>query len=254
MKQRVVLALIGVMGIVSLACADVALSDDDMKKRIVDFVTLPSRLCGSALVDFRSEMRTRKLTNRAWFDGDTNRLARLVAELAQTNDTAVSAMMVRALCEYGTPAQLPFLYSCATNPAVGDRAVTAVLRIEGVTSNSVAMLQRYLSETNAVSRKEAYNRAVAAREFLDASRSQSVPSDLKETALCVAREFAANVNTSNSIVDEAIVGADESYRFSKRRLAVMRSAYSRCFNEFQTNYVSQVINELVAYPESALPD
>lgn len=38
------------------------------------------------------------------------------------------------------------------------------------------------------------------------------------------------------------------------RLARILAAYPRCFNEYQTNYVTNAINELVAYPEANLPD
>ena len=103
------------------------LSDDAMKEKIVSFVTLPSRLCGRATLDFRDELKSRKITNRSWFDGDTNRLARLICELAQTNDVNITEMMIESLGEYGTSAQLPFLYSCATNPVLGKTPIPDVL-------------------------------------------------------------------------------------------------------------------------------
>ena len=252
------MTLIGVLllaaALAGAALSDGALSDAEEKERILNFVMLPSRLCGRATIDFRRELSERKLTNRAWFDGDTNRLARLICELAQTNNAGIASMMVDSLVEYGTPAQLPFLYSCATNPAVANRAVNAVLRIEGVTSNSVAMMQSYLSFTNSITRQQAYDRAIAGKEFLACLQNSSVGTELKGSALQMVREFAADINTSNSIVDEALVAADSTYRYSKRRLAVMRSAYPRCFNEYQTNYVTNAINELVAYPEANLSD
>ena len=230
------------------------LTDDEEKVKIVDFVTLPSRLCGHALIDFRSEFRERKLTNRAWFDGDTNRLARLICELAQTNSTEISSMMIDELGEYGTPAQLPFLYSCATNPIVGDRAVKAALRIDGVSSNSVATLQRYLYFTNVVTTKTVYEKAVACRDFLVALSESSASPDLKGSAILAVRSFASDISTGVSMIDTALIDADNTYRHSKRRLADLRTAYPRCFNEYQTNYVTNAINELVAYPEANLPD
>ena len=250
------MALSVLAGIFALAAArgDGALTDDEVKERIVKFVTLPGMLCGRATVDFRKELRTRKLTNRPWFDGDTNRLARLICELAQTNDVKVAGMMVRTLGEYGTPAQLPFLYTCATNPVYGNRAVKAVLRIEGVTSNSVEMLHSYLTFTNSITRQQAYNRAVVCTDFLDCLRDSCAVLSLKEWTYQVVRSFAADINTSNSIVDQALIVSDDTYRYSKRRLAVMRAAYPRCFNEYQTNYVTNAINELVAYPEANLPE
>ena len=110
MKKMELMMLVGAVAVAAaFARAGEPLSDDAMKERIVQFVTLPGRMCGRALVDFREEFRNRKLTNRTWFDGDTNRLARLIAELAQTNDVELSSQMVETLGEYGTVEQLPFL-------------------------------------------------------------------------------------------------------------------------------------------------
>ena len=251
---KAMLLVFGVAFAVISLQGDGNLTDDEEKVKIVDFVTLPSRLCGHALIDFRSEFRERKLTNRAWFDGDTNRLARLICELAQTNSTEISSMMIDELGEYGTPAQLPFLYSCATNPIVGDRAVKAALRIDGVSSNSVATLQRYLCFTNVVTTKTVYEKAVACRDFLGALSESSASPDLKGSAILVVRGYASDISTGVSMIDTALVDADNTYRHSKRRLADLRAAYPRCFNEYQTNYVTNAINELVAYPEANLPD
>ena len=253
-KTIIVAATVGAALMVAFADGAEPLSDDVMKEKIVSFITWPSRLCGRATVDFWNEMKSRKLTNCSWFDGDTNRLARLICELVQTNDTKISSMMIDELGEYGTQAQLPFLCSCTTNPIIGDKAVKSILRIEGVTSNSVAALQSYLSFTNSITRQQAYDRAVASREFLGVMQNSAVSTELKAAGFQVVRTFAADINTSNSVVDEALIAADDTYRYSKRRLAVMRAAYPRCFNEYQTNYVTNAINELVAYPEANLPD
>ena len=138
MVRRAIFAMLSAAACAgAVADGAVPLSDDAMKEKIFSFVTLPSRLCGRATLDFWDELKSRKITNRSWFDGDTNRLARLICELAQTNDSKIATMMTRALGEYGTPAQLPFLYSCATNPVLGRTAVESVLRVEGVTSNSI---------------------------------------------------------------------------------------------------------------------
>ena len=255
MVRRAVFAMLGAAAYaVAFADGTVPLSDDAMKEKIFSFVTLPSRLCGRATLDFWDELKSRKITNRSWFDGDTNRLARLICELAQTNDSKIATMMTRALGEYGTSAQLPFLYSCATNPVLGRTAVESVLRVEGVTSNSLAVVADYLTATNLFTRQQAYDRAICCAEFIREATAPSVPAEQKERALLIARNFAANVNTSNSVVDKALLDADSTYRYSVRRLSVMRAAYPRCFNEYQTNYVANAISELVDYPESELPD
>ena len=256
-EMKSIKAMLFILGVVFAAIplkGDGNLTDDEEKTRIVSFAMLSGRLCGHALADFRNEFHERKLTNREWFDGDTNRLARLLCELAQTNKIDISSMMIDELGEYGTQAQLPFLYSCTTNPIIGGKAVKSILRIEGVTSNSVAALQSYLSFTNSITRQQAYDRAIASREFLDILKNSDASIELKSAGLQVVRTFAADINTSNSVVDGALVAADDTYRYSKRRLAVMRAAYPRCFNEYQTNYVANVIYELLDYPEVNLSD
>ena len=225
-------------------------TDDEIRRGVVRFF-VPR--CGGGNVD-DNDPPDPELAEFVAINGDTNRLARILAEIAQTNNAWYSEMAMWELEKYGTSEQLPFLYSCATNPIIGDRAVKAALRIDGVSSNSVATLQRYLCFTNVVTTKTVYEKAVACRDFLGALSESSASSDLKGSAILVVRGYASDISTGVSMIDTALVDADNTYRHSKRRLADLRAAYPRCFNEYQTNYVTNAINELVAYPEANLPD
>ena len=233
------------MAVAVAVCHAATCTDEELRRDVLEFLT--TRCCG------RVEAR-RVLTKEIRFDGDTNRLACILAEFAQTNDARIAELAMWQLGKYATPAQLPFLYSCATNPVLGRTAVESVLRVEGVTSNSLAVVADYLTATNLFTRQQAYDRAICCAEFIREATAPSVPAEQKERALLIARNFAANVNTSNSVVDKALLDADSTYRYSVRRLSVMRAAYPRCFNEYQTNYVANAISELVDYPESELPD
>ena len=229
---------------VSVTCLGETLTDDEVRQGVQKFLT--TYYCGNYGIPV--------LIKEVRFGGDTNRLARILAECAQTNDERVVESALEQLEKYGTSEQLPFLYSCATNPIVGDRAVKAALRIDGVSSNSVATLQRYLCFTNVVTTKTVYEKAVACRDFLGALSESSASSDLKGSAILVVRDYAADISTGVSMIDTALVDVDNTYRHSKRRLADLRAAYPRCLNEYQTNYVTNAINELIAYPEANLPD
>ena len=61
-------------------------------------------------------------------------------------------------------------------------------------------------------------------------------------------------NQGHTWLDRNLVSTDPSYRFSKRRLAVMRAVSVKTLNDYQANYVTNAINELIAYPEADLPD
>lgn len=254
MRITIIPALAVAMAMAAVfADGEVPLSDDDMKAEIVSFLSLPSRLCGRATIDFRNELKSRKLTNRPWFDGDTNRLARLICELAQTNNMNVAEMMIESLGEYGTNAQLPFLYLCATNPVIGDVAVKTILKIEGVTSNSVLAASSYFAVTN-IPPRMTQQRDDVCISLVDAAWNCGVPLTVRAFAMETAYDFASNVNQCHKWLDEAMMRHDVSYRYSRRRLSVLRSVQSRGINQYSHSYVTNAINELVVYPEADLPD
>ena len=253
MIRRAVFAMLGAAAYAgAFADGAVPLSDDAMKEKIVSFVTLPSRLCGRATLDFRDELKSRKITNRSWFDGDINRLARLICELAQTNNTNVAEMMIESLGEYGTPAQLPFLYSCATNPVLGRTAIESVLRVEGVTSNSVELVQTYINITNGNAAVH-WDHVYVFKEMINALQDRPGEQE-REMVFGLILKHAPSNNFCPIQLDRLIMSADSSYRMSKRRLSVLRGVQENGIDEYDIFYVTNAINELVAYPEVDLPD
>ena len=182
--------------------------------------------------------------------GDTNRFARLLYELAQTNNVHLADRMISMLGFDGTAAQLPFLYSMATNEQHGTTAVKSILRLEGVTSSSVDVTGAYLSMTNIIQR----DRSEVCSLFFNAVKTSCVSVALKERGECVALRYAGSANLYFRRMDEAMISTEPAYRNSKRRLAVLRSAYELGVSQYQIAYVTNAINELVAYPEADLPE
>ena len=108
---------------VSVTCLGETLTDDEVRQDVQKFLT--TYYCGNYGIPV--------LTKEVRFGGDTNRLARILAECAQTNDERVVESALEQLVKYGTFEQLPFLYSCVTNSNIGDKAIKSILRIEGIT-------------------------------------------------------------------------------------------------------------------------
>lgn len=181
---------------------------------------------------------------------NSNRFARLICELAHTNNARTVRGMIRRLGFYGTSAQLPFLYSQVTNVEYGVEAAKAILAIEGVTSNSVAMVDGYLSNTNNTNR----NRYYVCSDFVAKAFTQDVSVDLHTSASTVYFRFMKDDNIFNDWLDETMKSVDSTYVHSKRRLAVMRAARARTTDPEDLNYITNAISELVAYPEADLPD
>ena len=186
-------------------------------------------------------------------DGDTNRYARILRELAVEN-TNETEWAIASLGKYKTSQSLPFLYSYATNAVYGAKALKAVFAIEGVNTNSVSAMRGYLTVTNAFTQQMDYDRSDVCEWLLKEVSTSPSLAYLKPSCLNAAVDYAQNISIMHKSLDGAICAADPTYRHSKRRLAVMRSAQNRCWNPMLTNYVTNAINELVAYPESNLPD
>ena len=186
--------------------------------------------------------------------GDTNRLARILEELAQTNDNWNARMALHDLRIYGTPAELPFLYSYATNAQCGACAMESIFAIEGVNTNSVSAMRGYLSLTNALTNGQSHDRSVLCKDLLDRVYSSPELAAFRQDCLDMMIDFAQYRNSGHVSLDGSIQSVDPTYHASKRRLAVLRAAQNRCGNSFQLDYVTNAINELVAYPEANLPD
>jgi len=244
--NRLVMLLIANM--ILLLASRVASADSDNMFMVKQAMSYMAPRCG----DGHPLGNRLSLVEYCW--NDTNRLVSALKQIALTNSEYYATFAMKQLGEYGTPADLPFLYSCATNPVCGDCAIKSIIAIEGVTSNSIAAAQSYFNSTNNFPRKKAYERSLLCEKLLQDVYGDDALSQYRPYVMDVALDFAQNVNTMHISLDEALVGADPSYRYSKRRLAVMRAAQMNCINQTLTNYVTNAINELVAYPESELPD
>ena len=242
-QKRSVYAALSIAVAVVVSCHADTCTDEELRHDVLEFLT--TRCCG------RVEAR-RVLTNEIRFDGNTNRLAGVLAEFAQTNDAQIAEWAMWQLKKYATPAQLPFLYSCATNPVLGKTAVEAALRIDGVTSNSVVAVENFFAIS---SHDDSLETTQLCLDFMAQATGVAIEPICSSNALRVAHDFSIGENCHYYCFDRGQIRRDDSYRYSRRRLAYLRQVLLRGdLFEFQENYVTNAINELVAYPEANLPD
>ena len=217
-------------------------SDEKIKRMIVDSESYIDNSRASERMYNNARMRCA---------GDTNRFARLLYELAQTNNVYLSDRMISMLGFDGTSAQLPFLYSMATNELHGATAVKSILRLEGVTSNSLEVADRCLSMTNVQARMERENLCLFMLDgFANAHSNSGVRNDVERCVLCFARRSGLYNEHFDGCLSVRIPG----YQFSKRRLNVLRDAERNMIIRFNKAFITNAINELVSYPEADLPE
>ena len=234
--------LIAVVALASAVENSEEVSDDRIKSMII----------GSESYIDNSRAAERLYNNaRRRCGDDTNRFARILCELAQTDDKHIADRMIYRLGWHGTPAQLPFLYTMATNEQHGATAVKSILRLEGVTSNSLAAVDQCLSMTNVQARMERENLCLFMLDsFVVAQVCVEVRNAVEQ---CILR-FARGSTVYNEYFDSCLSRRMPGYKFSKRRLDVLRIAEHNLTIRFNEHFITNAINELVAYPESDLPE
>ena len=184
--------------------------------------------------------------------GNTNRVVSLMKQLIVegTEDAETDMFYISEIGKYGTSSDLPFLYRKVTTADYCASATEAILRIEGLTTNSLTQIMSSLPDSPRGNKKSAY----AWCRILDVVTKSPSDEPIRTFALSNAVQFVSRQTESADWLDRGLIRIEPPYRMSKRRLAALRSVQSLGVGEWQTNYIAQAIRELEAYPEANLPE
>ena len=184
--------------------------------------------------------------------GNSNRVVSLMKQMivegAQSD--GATGFYLSEIGKYGTNADLPFLYQRVSETNFCEVATEAILKIEGLTTNSLMRLTTLIPDE----RPGAWDGVYAWLRLIEAAKKISDMSTIKALALSNAVMYASRQTESVDSLDRCLMKTDPTYRKSRRRLSVLRSISGLGANECQTNYVAQAIRELEANPEADLPE
>ena len=233
--------IITVLLIMQFAFAETQIASDEEVKKDIIFYIQPK--CSQSGNDT-------KLVDTYFINGNTNRLLRLLSDLIKTNDEWICTRSMWQYGKYATKSELPFLYSCATNWFRGEYAMSAILRIEGVTTNSLSVMENFLSLTNIAS-SGLQRRDEICCDFIRHEWARTTEEDeLRKSVKDVVYKYAAHDNQCHEWLDKALMKGDDTYRYSQRRLNVFTSITNRWINPYSYNYVTNAIKELQMRKES----
>ena len=233
--------IITVLLIVQFAFAETQIASDEEVKKDIIFYIQPK--CSQSGNDT-------KLVDTYFINGNTNRLLRLLSDLIKTNDEWICTRSMWQYGKYATKSELPFLYSCATNWFRGEYAMSAILRIEGVTTNSLSVMENFLSLTNIAS-SGLQRRDEICCDFIRHEWARTTEEDeLRKSVKDVVYKYASHDNQCHEWLDKALMKGDDTYRYSQRRLNVFTSITNRWINPYSYNYVTNAIKELQMRKES----
>ena len=187
-------------------------------------------------------------------NNDTNRVVSLMKQLIDegVEDDSTTQFYISEIGKHGTHSDLPFLYQRVSSTNLCEHATAAILKIEGLTTNSLMRIESSIPDTMPEVRDSTPVHAWC--RLLEAAEKCPAGAMVKTLTISNAVLYASRQRKSVEMLDDCITAADPTYRTSKRRLAVMRSVRDLGVNEWQTNFVTRAIRELVAYPEANLPE
>ena len=197
---RYILAgLIVFMMQVSLANTEI-LSDNEIKQKIIRFI---APVCAESMIDG-------ELIDTYYINGNTNRLLRILSDMVKTNDEWICTQTMFEYSKYATKSELPFLYSCATNWFRGEYAMSAILRIEGVTTNSLSVMENFLSLTN-ISSSGLQRRDEICCDFIRHEWARTTEEDeLRKSVKDVVYKYASHDNQCHEWLDKALMKGDDT--------------------------------------------
>ena len=154
--------------------------------------------------------------------------------------------MIVLVAEYGSEADLPFLYEYAADSGWNGRvALKGILEHEGIGSNSVTAVEAFLATTDA-NRDAAYNRSWICRFALREASRDGVADALRARVMQSALAYALRDGSHVASVDGYIMAFDPTYQYSTNRLEVLRASLDWNINDYQRNYVTNAIHEIEA--------
>lgn len=238
MKVMTISTIIILLGAVSLA--EEGMSDTEMRRRIER----------SACVFDNPDVASAELRYVLRCCGtNTNRFFAAMQAVAMSNP-GLSNYICQEIGKLGDTACLPFLYQNLTNSLAGESAALSVLKIEGLTSNSIEKVGMYLSCQAA----DQMDRGYVCGEMVSLAAQNCITNALGRFAMEKAVRFVQANSDFTKSWDKVLCKKCPQYRNSKRRLSALRAAVERGIHQNQTAYVTNAINELVAYPEADLPE
>lgn len=187
-------------------------SDTDIANRIVHWA-------GYENVGKRDYLRLIEQCNY-----NTNRLCRVARQVYESNHKQrVRSQALAIFWMFGSESDIPFLETCVVDPACGEYAIRILRKVEGLCSNSVDHVCRFLSLRNTNgSRRLDNDKVTAFRSLAEDIRQAKSDSGLKAYFVSAAPYCASNNVISVRSIDDVLLSIDPTYKDSLRREEILK--------------------------------
>ena len=151
--------------------------------------------------------------------------------------------MIFLVSKYGCAADLPFLCEYVVDESLGDAALYAIFKIDGINTNTLAAVRQYLSLP-----EQGIGRCGedVCGELLRYALQPETSEDARQMAKDCIHDFALVDTNGVQWLDSIINYRLPDYRYSTNRLEVMRSVLAHGPKANQYGFVTNAIHEIEA--------
>ena len=239
MSERRNMKRILMLGMFSLFLVFDALSESMSDEEIL--ATLATVQRGGCDLDLFSSMYKKAI---AACNGDKERLSRLFVRLA-VEKPRCKKWAITSLSTHGTASALPFLYSQTNDVRVCESVAYAVVNIEGVTSNSIAIVNKAFKDPPSNSNKK-YAICASIRKKALLSPRNSVGRNL---AIENLKRYAKEIPSLAAWADEFVVSLDPQYENSDERMKILEEISEKNPHEFHRQHATNAVKRIKAFRE-----
>lgn len=173
--------------------------------------------------------------------GDTRRISRIVTEIA-TEHTNHVPWAISVLANHGSSEDVPFLLSYTNDLNFAARAVSAVILIDGITSNSVELANDIMYRNL----KREHDRYDICSALAYAAKRDDVSSSDKRLSISSLKRYSRTIPVTSLWADEFLLSLDPDYETSEDRKALLREVAERRVNDYQVDYATNALKRIDA--------
>ena len=173
--------------------------------------------------------------------GDGRLMSRIAKEIAAERPDRIP-WAISVLANHGSTDDVPLIVRYTNDINHAARAISAVIRISGVTSNSVELADTIMYG-NLKRSHDGYDICSA---LAYAAKKNEASSDGRQLSIAVLKKYSRTIPVTSLWADEFLLSLDPSYETSDERKALLREVAARRVNDYQIDYATNALNRIDA--------
>ena len=173
--------------------------------------------------------------------GDSRLISRIAKEIAVDHTNRVP-WAISVLINHGSSEDVPFLLSYTNDLDFAAQAVSAVILIDGITSNAVELANDIMYRNL----KQQHDRYDICSALAYAAKRDEVSVADKQLSISSLKRYSRTIPATALWADKFLLSLDPDYETSDDRKALLREVAERRVNDYQVDYATNALKRIDA--------